>query len=108
MRPPPRRNAVELGQQADQQIERLLIRRFEKLISVRRFVVLWVGLFVAIFFITVMQLRSLSPYYQSLQPVPGGLYSEGLIGSFTNANPLYATSAADTAISHLIFSGLFR
>src|SRR3546814_8578870 len=47
-------------------------------------------------------------FRSSLQPVRGGLYTEGIIGSFTNANPLYATGAADTAVSRLVFSGLFK
>jgi peptide/nickel transport system substrate-binding protein len=101
-------SAVALGQQADQQIERLLIRRFERLLSVRRFVVLWISLFLVLILAGVFQTRNLSQYYQSLQPVPGGLYTEGLIGNFTNANPLYATGAADTAVSRLVFSGLFK
>lgn len=103
-----RREAIEFSQQADEQIERLLIRRFDRLVSVRRFIFLWLSLFVLIFFATFLQLRALSPYYQSFQPAPGGLYSEGLIGSFTNANPLYATGAADVAASRLNFSGLFK
>ncbi len=61
-----------------------------------------------LFFATFAQFRGLSRYYQSLQPVPGGLYSEGVIGSFTNANPLYASGVADVAISRLVFSGLFK
>src|SRR3954469_19832607 len=103
-----RRSAIHLGQQADQKIEQLLIRRFERLLSVRRFVVIWIGLFIVLIMAGVMQLRSLTAYYQSLEPVPGGLYTEGLIGNFTNANPLYATGAADTAVSRLVFSGLFK
>lgn len=103
-----RKNAVALSQQADQKIERLLIRRFDRLISVRRFVALWVLLFIALIIVGVFQFRGLSDYYQSLQPVSGGLYTEGLIGNFTNANPLYATGAADTAVSRLVFSGLFK
>ncbi len=103
-----RRGALELGQQADQKIDRLLLRRFERLVSVRRFVFLWVGLFVILFFATFAQFRDLSRHYQSLQPVPGGLYSEGIVGTFTNANPLYASGAADVAISRLVFAGLFR
>src|SRR5579862_2744361 len=103
-----RRSAVALGQQADQQIEKLLIRRFDRLVSVRRFVVLWISLFLVMILAGVFQIGGLSDYYQSLQPVPGGLYTEGLIGNFTNANPLYATGAADTAISRLVFSGLFK
>ena len=103
-----RRGAVELSLQADQKIDRLLLRRFDRLISVKRFVILWVGLFVILFFATFYQLRDLSRYYQSLQPVPGGLYSEGIVGTFTNANPLYASGAADVAISRLVFAGLFK
>jgi peptide/nickel transport system substrate-binding protein len=103
-----RRGAVELGHQADQKIDRLLLRRFDRLVSVRRFVIIWVGLFVVLFFATFAQFRGLSRYYQSLQPVPGGIYSEGIVGSFTNANPLYSAGSADTAIGRLVFSGLFR
>lgn len=103
-----RRGALELGLQADQKIDRLLLRRFERLVSVRRFVILWVGLFVVLFFATFAQFRDLSRHYQSLQPVAGGLYSEGLVGTFTNASPLYASGAADVAISRLVFSGLFK
>jgi peptide/nickel transport system substrate-binding protein len=103
-----RRGAVELGQQADQQIEKLLLRRFDRLLSVRRFVFLWTLFFVALILWTFFQARSLSSYYQSLQPVPGGIYSEGIAGTFTNANPLYASSAPDRAASRLIFASLFK
>ncbi len=102
------KGAVELGQQADQQIEKFLIRRFDRLMSVRRFVMLWTSLFVLLLFCAVMQLKALTPYYQQLKPVPGGIYSEGIIGKFNNANPLYASSAPDTAVSRLVFSGLFK
>jgi peptide/nickel transport system substrate-binding protein len=103
-----RRDAVEFGQQADRQIERLLLRRFDRLLFVRRFVFLWMALFVALIFLTFFQARGLSTYYQSLQPVPGGIYSEGIAGTFTNANPLYASSAADRAVSRLVFAGLLK
>jgi len=102
------KNALILGQQADQKIENLLIRRFDRLLSVRRFVSLWILLLLILILTGVYQAKGLSGYYQTLQPVPGGLYTEGLIGSFTNANPLYATGAADTAVSRLVFSGLFK
>jgi peptide/nickel transport system substrate-binding protein len=103
-----RTTAVALSQQADQKIERLLIRRFDRLASVKRFVFLWIALLLVMMLAGIFQIRSLSAYYQSLQPVPGGLYTEGLIGNFTDANPLYAAGAADTAISRLVFSGLFK
>jgi peptide/nickel transport system substrate-binding protein len=102
------KEAVAMGHQADDHIERLLIRRISRLSSVRRFVLLWTLLFATLFFASFMQFRNLSKYYQVLKPVPGGLYNEGVIGTFTNANPIYATGAADTAVSHLVFSGLFK
>lgn len=103
-----RRTAVQLGHQADQKIEHLLIRRFDRLATVRRFVSLWILLFLILIFSSIVQIRNLSAYYQSLEPVSGGFYTEGLIGNFTDANPLYATGAADTAVSRLVFSGLFK
>ncbi len=103
-----RRQVEELGAQADVRLEQLFVRRLERLVSVRRFVLLWVSLFGLIFVCLVAQVRGLNIYYQNLQPVPGGIFSEGIIGSFTNANPLYARDVADTAVSRLVFSGLFK
>ncbi len=101
-------SAIELGQQADKKIDSLLLRRVERLVSVKRFVFLWIALFAILFLVSIMQGRALSTYYQSLQPTPGGLLSEGLTGTFTNANPLYATNTADAAVSRLIFASLFK
>jgi peptide/nickel transport system substrate-binding protein len=103
-----KKSARQFGQQADEHLEEFLIRRFDRLASVRRFVILWSMLFVLLFFGTVLQLRALGPHYQALTPAPGGIFSEGLVGNFTNANPIYVSGAADTSVSRLIFSGLFK
>src|SRR4051812_10648026 len=103
-----RRGASEIGRQADEQIEKFLIGRYGRLVHVRRFVFLWTSLFVLLFFITVLQFRALGKYYQALHPVPGGIFSEGLVGKFCNANPLYATGPANASVSRLVFSGLFK
>jgi peptide/nickel transport system substrate-binding protein len=103
-----RKGTLQLSQQADEQIERLLIRRFDRLVSVRRFIFLWVSLFLLLIFVSVLQIRALSPYYQTLVPAPGGIYSEGIIGNFSNANPIYATEGANLAVSRMVFSGLFK
>jgi peptide/nickel transport system substrate-binding protein len=54
------------------------------------------------------QVRALDKYYLETTPVAGGVYREGVIGTFTNANPLFATSSVDTSVSKLVFSGLFK
>lgn len=97
-----------LGQQAEQQLEQNLYKRFERLAPIRRFVITWVGLMVLLIGVVLSQNLALSHYYQSVQTVPGGVYSEGVRGRFTNANPLFATSDADATVSRLLFSGLFH
>lgn len=100
------RQVEDLGIQAEEQIEKHLLKRFERLVPVRRFMIGWLGLLLILIIGVVIQNLALSGYYQTLKTVPGGIYTEGVRGRFTNANPLYATSEADTSVSRLIFAGL--
>lgn len=95
-----------LGTQAEDQINKHLLGRFERLKPVRRFVLSWLALLLLIIFCQVLQNISLGNHYQTLKPVAGGVYSEGVVGQFTNANPIFAVSDADATVSRLIFSGL--
>lgn len=99
-----RRQVEAVGVQTDQ----FVFRRLERLTNVRRFVLAWVGLVIIAIACSVIQISSLSNYYQSLQPAPGGTYTEGVVGAFTNANPIYATSTADRTVAKLLFSGLLQ
>lgn len=101
------RQVEDLGNQAERQIEQNFLGRLKHLKPVRRFVVSWVVLLLVLIGGVAAQTLSLSHYYQTLQPIPGGIYNEGVLGRFTNANPLYATSAADATVSRLVFAGLF-
>lgn len=96
----------EFGQQAEQHLERNFFRRLERLADVRRFVVTWIILLVLLGGVVIAQIRGLSAHYQTPQPTIGGTYTEGILGSFTNANPLYATGPVDLAVSKLVFAGL--
>jgi peptide/nickel transport system substrate-binding protein len=100
------RQFEDLSSQAEQQIEQNLFKRFDRLVHVRRFVLGWLGLMFLLTGVMVAQNLALSGYYQTLKTIPGGIYSEGVRGRFTNANPIYASSDADSTISKLIFSGL--
>jgi len=102
-----KRQVEAFGSQAEENLERNLFRRFERLRSVRRFVTGWLLLTVLLMGCMVVQIRALGGYYQTLQPVPGGRISEGIVGSFTNSNPVYAASSVDLAVSRLLFSGLY-
>ncbi len=96
----------EFGQQAELQLERNFFRRLERLAQVRRFVTTWLLLVFLIGGCLVAQINSLHSYYQRAAFVPGGTFTEGILGTFTNANPLYATGPVDAAVSKLLFASL--
>ncbi|HKU18668.1 MAG TPA: peptide ABC transporter substrate-binding protein [Candidatus Saccharimonadales bacterium] len=101
-----RRQVGEFSASAEQRLEDDFFKRLERLGSVKRFILSWLLLVVLLIGCVVTQTRALSGYYQHLVPVPGGTYTEGILGSFTNANPLYATGLVDTSVSRLLFAGL--
>lgn len=102
-----KRQVEAFGAEAERQLELNFFRRLERLVDVRRFVISWLMLAVLLGACLVVQIRALSGYYQTLQPVPGGTYTEGIVGSLTNVNPIYAANSVDQAVSKLIFSGLY-
>ncbi|HVI60931.1 MAG TPA: ABC transporter substrate-binding protein [Candidatus Saccharimonadales bacterium] len=101
------RQVGDIGNQTEQNIERHFVKRLQNLEPVRRFVIGWLLLMVLLVGGLLVQNLALSNYFQTLRPVPGGIYSEGVLGTFTNANPLYATSDVDSSVSKLLFAGLF-
>src|SRR5688572_506390 len=102
-----REQAAGLGEQAEQSFERYFLKRLERFKQVRRFVISWTLLVVFAIAGVLLQMFNLSGYYQTVQAVPGGIYREGILGTFSTANPLYATNNVDSAVTRLVFSGLF-
>lgn len=99
-------HAVTLSKEAEKGIERNIFKRFHRLKPVRRFVIGWVTLMILLIGCTIAQYQHLSAYYQKVAPVPGGIYSEGMVGSISNVNPIYATGDVDKSLSRLLFTGL--
>src|SRR4051812_7391854 len=83
---------ADIGAYTEAGLERHLFRRLGNLNKVWRFIAAWLLLLVILIGGMILQITRLGHYYQTLQPVPGGIYSEGVFGNFTNANPIYATS----------------
>lgn len=86
--------------------EKNLLGRLGRLQQVWKFVLGWLAAFALVTTALTVQILALRPLYQVWAPVPGGRFSEGIAGSFTTANPLYAVSDADATVSRLIFAGL--
>lgn len=103
-----RRQVEHIGSAAEDQLEYNFLRKWGNLRSVWRFTLSWLMLIVLLIGLLVVQTRALNGYYKSLQPAPGGIYSEGIVGAYTNANPLYASGQVNDAVSKLIFASLFK
>lgn len=103
-----RHSASKIGSNTEEGLERHFIRRLANLPKIQRFLAGWLGLLFVLCIGMVLQTRALSSKYLPVQAKPGGNYSEGIIGSFTNANPLYTSSSVDSSVSRLVFSGLLK
>lgn len=103
-----KRQVEEISSSTEQNFERHLIRRLVRLPQVRRFVFGWIGLMTVLSIGVVLQTRALDETYKTVQPKPGGIYNEGVIGSFSNANPLFSSNSVDSSVSRLIFAGLLK
>jgi peptide/nickel transport system substrate-binding protein len=102
------RQVEAVTEAAEKQFDSNLIGRFDRLLKVRRFAFGWFALALLAIGCTVVQTVSLSSYYQTIRPVPGGIYNEGMVGTYSNANPIFATGSVDTAVSRLLFAGLLK
>ncbi len=102
------RQATRVTKLTDRSIERHFFSRLDKFTKIRRFVISWVLLFVLLIGAVVAQNNALGGYYQTTKPVAGGIFREGIVGTFTNANPVFATTEVDLAVSKLLFAGLFK
>lgn len=103
-----KKQVEDIGMQAEDNLEQHFFKRLSKLTKVRRFMAAWVLLFTLLIGITLYQTRALGQNYLVPTPASGGIYTEGILGTFTNASPLYAASSVDNSVERLVFSGLFK
>ena len=85
-----------------------LVRRWGNFREVGRFALTWLIAVTVIAMLVVQQTDALSNSYTTQVPAAGGVYTEGLSGKAENFNPLFVSSQAESAVSHLIFSGLLK
>lgn len=96
------------GQSTAQHVDRHILRRWQNLQEIRRFISGWLFLAIILAVGVILQSRQLSAYYQENVPAPGGVYVEGMAGEAKNFNPIFATDLVDTSVSRLIFSSILK
>jgi peptide/nickel transport system substrate-binding protein len=101
-----KRQVGEISESASRNIEKHIFRKIANFTTVARFVGTWLILILILIGGVFYQTRDLGSYYLAPQPTAGGVYTEGIIGSFTTPNPLFATSTVDLSVSKLIFSSI--
>lgn len=97
-----------MGTAADDQINRHFFKRLTRLVEVRRFVFGWIALVALLILVGILQFSALRDQFEKEVYVSGGIFNEGIVGTYTNSNPIYATSAVDSSVSKLVFAGLFK
>lgn len=101
-----KRQVDDLTDTASKHIDRHIFRRLTNFADVGRFIIAWLLLVIVLIAGVVYQSRGLSQYYLSTQPTEGGVLSEGIIGAYTNPNPLFASSTVDLSVSRLVFNSI--
>ena len=101
-----KKQLASIGESANKHLDRNFFRRWSNIKGAQRFIFGWLALVTLLFFGTFLQIKALDKHYLSAAPAKGGIYSEGVIGNFSNASPIFATSAADLSVSKLLFASL--
>ena len=97
----------DLGENTEKQIDKHFFKRINNLTKVRRYVAGWFILIALLIFVGFFQLGALRDRYQPLKFVSGGIFTEGIVGSYTNSNPIFATNSVDSSVSKLLYASLF-
>jgi peptide/nickel transport system substrate-binding protein len=86
---------------------RFIVRRMDSVRNVQRHIVGWLFLVGCLIAASGVQLAWFQQSYQTLAADSGGTYAEGTLGPIDTLNPLYASSDAELATAHLLFSSLY-
>ena len=87
-------------------VQEYVIGRWKYFYRVRRFAFGWLAFASLIVIGGGLQTLNLVDSQQESYPLPGGSLREGIVGSLTSFNPLFADTSADQAASELLFDSL--
>lgn len=85
-----------------------IFRRWRRVGQVRNFVVAWWLLWAVLMVGLFWQWHVLSRTYMKPTPVAGGTFTEGMIGTIDNMNPMFAIDGGNAVAARLVFNGLLR
>lgn len=87
---------------------RFIVSRWESVQAIRQRIAFWlIGMGILIAFVA-LQFVWMGRSYGETAPVRGGTYIEGMVGSVSTLNPLYASTTPEKSIAHLVYSSLYK
>ncbi|MFO0971310.1 MAG: peptide ABC transporter substrate-binding protein [Candidatus Saccharimonadales bacterium] len=100
--------AVDLQAKSSQHLKTHVLKRTTRIAGLRRFIAGWLILVLFMSVATLATLVQLTRESRSNAPENGGTYTEGLIGTINNLNPLFNSGSVDESVTKLMFNSLFR
>ncbi|HSE61538.1 MAG TPA: peptide ABC transporter substrate-binding protein [Candidatus Saccharimonadales bacterium] len=85
---------------------KFIIRRLDNLREVRRHALGWIVLVGLLSGVAWWQSGVSATQYSTDIPAEGGIYTEGVVGSIDNLNPIFAATPAERSASRLLFASL--
>lgn len=100
--------ALDLQSNSSQHVSKHIIKRAQRIVGVRRFIAGWLLIVLLLSITTIATLLQVQHASRQTTATTGGTYTEGLVGTINNLNPLFSNGPIDESASHLIFNGLLR
>lgn len=100
--------AVDLQANSSQHVKKHVLKRVDRIVGVRRFMIGWIALVLLLCISTIAVLLQVYNATRVNTAINGGTYTEGMIGTINNLNPLFSSGSVDESSSELLFNGLVR
>lgn len=101
--------ALDLQTSSTKHIKKHVVRRFNHITpGTWRFIAGWLFLALSMIILTGVTLFKIYGASHVAKPVSGGTYTEGMVGSINNLNPLFTSGVLDESTDRLIFNGMLR
>lgn len=100
--------ALDLQSSSSQHVSEHVIKRAKNIVGARRFIASWLLLVIVLSVATIGSLAQIISASRTTSPTVGGTYTEGMIGTLTNLNPLFGSGMLDDSAARLLFNGLLR
>lgn len=100
--------ALDLQESSSKHVNKYVTKRTKNIVGVKRFIASWLALVVLLCVVTIGSLVQVFSASRIDTAAAGGTYTEGMVGTLTNLNPLFGSTTLDDSAARLLFNGLLR